>query len=151
VSDHPLGQIAGYVGLAAGATAVLTWLQSRTLTTDVFVVAGVVLAVLVSGWGIREAVRKPSAGTVVLAVVATAAGLLAGVLALAGSPSLLASYGSIAIVGGIAAWVFERFDRFEAEHTTCPHCSERIKATASRCKHCREEVNPVHEQVGQEA
>ena len=148
MSDHPLGKLAGYVALITGSLALLGVL-SRTFAIDRLVLAaGVLCAVVLAGWSIREALRKQTRPTRVWAVVTSAGalGLVAG-SALTGGSGLLNWLGSSAILIGVIAFVAGQFDRYEAEHSTCPLCSERIKATASRCKHCHQDVTPAPSQT----
>jgi hypothetical protein len=148
VSDHPLGKLAGYVALITGSLALLGALSSRFAIDRVVLAAGVVCAVLLSGWAISEVLAKEPRGSRLWAVV-IAAGCLVLVAgsALTGEWGVVNLLGVIAITGGVVAFVSGQFERYEAEHSTCPHCSERIKATASRCKHCHQEVTPVTTQT----
>ena len=142
MSEHPLGRIAAYVGLFTGLTALLTWVQSGSLDTDGLTrAAGLVLAVAISGWVIRRAARKPTAGSIFWAVAIAAICLVAVVAEFSGSSGVLSELGGMAIIGGILVLVVEQFDRHQREHRTCPYCSEQIKVTATRCKHCHGEVH----------
>lgn len=144
MSDHPLGKLAGYVALITGALALLGSLSSSFNLELIFQAAGVLCALLLSGWCIREAVDKPTRATRFWALVIPAGSLLVVVAsALAGEWGLIGWFGWTGFVIGVIGVVSGRVDRYEAEHTTCAHCAERIKVAAIRCKHCRQEVPAV--------
>ena len=148
MSDHPLGKLAGYVALITGSLALLGALSTSFALDRLVLVAGVLCAVALAVWSIREALRKQTRATRVWAVLLSGGALLlvAG-SAVTGGSGLLSWLGSSAILVGLIALVSGQLERYEAEHSTCPHCSERIKATASRCKHCHEDVTPATAQT----